>query len=143
MSQLTLLDHLKFGAERAKAFSGKLASDLANAVADAVGEVAGRLTSHADDAAAHVSKEDREKWNQGRGSSGFDYQVIATRKRDSAKPDFGLSDQPAMSAALEVGTYTGNTPIGAVINGVEYDAGNLYLNENDAPDGALILNPDK
>ncbi len=63
MSHLTLLDHLKDCAQRAKAFSGKLTSDLADAVTGAVGEVSGNLTAHTGDKVAHVSKEDREKWD--------------------------------------------------------------------------------
>ncbi len=79
MSHLTLLDHLKDCAQRAKAFSGKLASDLADAVTGAVGEVSGNLTAHTGDKVAHVSKEDREKWDKGRGGSAFEYYVISTR----------------------------------------------------------------
>ncbi len=139
MSRLTLLSHLKDCAQRAKAFSGKLTSDLADAVTAAVGEVSGQLTAHTGDTAAHVSKEDREKWDKG-GGSAFDYYVISTRIRDPSKPDFGLGSVTEKSAALEVGTYTGNTGIGTVINGVEYDAENIYQNGDDAPDGALIIN---
>ncbi len=63
MSRLTLLGHLKDCAQRAKAFSGKLVSDLADAVTAAVDEVAGGLTTHTGDTEVHVSKEDRETWN--------------------------------------------------------------------------------
>lgn len=137
MSRLTLLDHLKACAQKAKAFSGKLAAELANAVTEAVGEVAGRLTAHTGDTTVHVSKEDREKWDSGLG---FGYYVISTRIRDPEKPDFGLGGATEKSAALEVGTYTGNAKISAVVNGVEYDAENIYQNGDDAPNGALIIN---
>ncbi len=139
MSRLTLLGHLKDCAQRAKAFSGKLASDLADAVTAAVGEVAGRLTAHTGDTVSHVSKEDREKWDKGHGGPAFEYHVISTRVRDPAKPDFGLGDITEKSAALEVGTYTGNAEISAVVNGVEYDAENICQNGDGAPDGALII----
>ncbi len=140
MSRITLLNHLKDCAQRAKAFSGKLASELADAVTEAVGEVAGRLTAHTGDTAAHVSREDREKWDKGRGGSAFEYYVISTRVRDPEKPDFGLGDRPENSAALEVSTFTGTAEISAVVNGVEYDAENIYQNGDDVPDGALIIN---
>ncbi len=140
MSRLTLLSHLKDCAQRAKAFSGKLTSDLAGAVTEAVGEVSGRLTAHTGDTAAHVSKEDREKWNKSCGGSGFECYVISTRVRDPSKPDFGIGGVIEKSAALEVGTYTGNAEISAVVNGVEYDAENIYQNGDNAPDGALIIN---
>ncbi len=63
MNRLTLLDHLKDCAQRAKNFSGRLVSDLANAMTEAVDEVAGKLTAHTGDTAIHVSKEDRDKWD--------------------------------------------------------------------------------
>jgi len=51
---------------------------------------ASSLTAHIGDAMAHVSKEDREKWNKSNGGSAFECHVISTRIRDPAKPDFGL-----------------------------------------------------
>lgn len=63
--------------------------------------------------------------------------VISTRSRDPGKPTYGLGGEVA--AVLSVGPYTGTAPCSAVVSGTEYDALNLSVNGDTAPDGTIIL----
>jgi len=63
--------------------------------------------------------------------------IVATRIRDPSKPDYGISG--AVSAALKLSKYTGKTEVGAVVNGVLYDANNMSADGGTAPDGTIII----
>jgi len=63
--------------------------------------------------------------------------VITARIRDPSKPTYGLGGEVA--AVLDVGPYTGTVPYSAVVSGTEYDALNVSVNGDTAPDGTIIL----
>lgn len=55
----------------------------------------------------------------------------------------GVVPSSNFPTVFKVDTYSGTAPISAIVSGVEYDADNLYSNENNAPNGALILTQTK
>jgi len=71
------------------------------------------------------------------GAHGIQRRVIAVRSRDPNKPAYGLGGEVA--AVLSVGPYTGTAPYSAVVSGTEYDALNISVNGDTAPDGTIIL----
>lgn len=66
--------------------------------------------------------------------------VLAVRERDSTRPDYGLGEETPAEPVLLLNTYTGDTPVAAVVSGTEYDARNMSVGE-DVPNGTLILSP--
>jgi len=71
------------------------------------------------------------------GAHGIQRRVISARSRDPNKPAYGLGGEVA--AVLSVGAYTGTVPYSAVVSGTEYDALNISVNGDTAPDGTIIL----
>jgi len=67
----------------------------------------------------------------------INYRVIGTRVRDPAKPDFGLNDDG--EPALDISAYTGNAEISILMDGMLYDADNMTVDAQNAPDGTLII----
>ena len=63
--------------------------------------------------------------------------VIAERVRDPSKPDYGLDN--GETVALEAAPYTGQTEVGVVVSGEEYDAKNLSQKIDSAPSGTIIF----
>lgn len=104
--------------------------------ADPAGTAAGLVKAHDEDPDAHGGLFDALKGTYCR-------HVIAVRVRDSSKQAYGikdgadLPDDPAV--ALDVGPYTGGSPVAAIVSGVEHDARNMSVGGADIPDGTLIL----
>lgn len=69
--------------------------------------------------------------------------VIRRRERDPNKPDYGLGgggdDSGDETPVLRVKGYTGTAEVSAVVSGVEYDAINLSVDGENAPDGTLVV----
>lgn len=92
------------------------------AVEDIKRQIAAAIAAHDADPRAHEIKR----------------HVISTRIRDPTKPDYGLGggDWPV---ALYTGAYTGETELGVVVSGTEYDAQNLSAKKDTAENGTLII----
>jgi len=69
----------------------------------------------------------------------FTRKVIATQERDPTRPNYGLDLGGEAGVALDMGPYTGTVPYSAVVSGTEYDALNISVNGDTAPDGTIIL----
>lgn len=66
--------------------------------------------------------------------------VIASRIRDSNKPDYGLGGGGSWQGVLETDTYTGNAEVSIVSeDGMLFDAKNMSINQKNAPNGTLII----
>ena len=79
-----------------------------------------------------------DQHNADPGAHGNGRHVIAVRERDPDKPDYGLMDNGG-AVTLRVEEYTGAAEVSVVLNGVEYDAKNMRVGEENAPSGTLIL----
>ena len=63
--------------------------------------------------------------------------VIAERVRDPSKPDYGLDN--GETVAIDAAPYTGQTEVGVVVSGEEYDAKNMSQKVDSAPSGTIII----
>lgn len=102
-----------------------------------IARLAEEIAKHNSDANAHadiIGKIDEKISNL------LTKRIIATRERDPSKPDYGIGGSDEISAALEIGTFTGTADTTVVVSGVEYDALNLSHSGENVPDGNIIFN---
>jgi len=68
--------------------------------------------------------------------------ILSATLRSPSRPTYGLNEAQEGSPtalALDVGAYTGTAPCSAIVSAMEYDALNVGVNGETAPDGTIIL----
>ena len=105
-------------------------------------DVRGELTSAVAETLAGVEETVREmlqKYGEGLTAGDCRHVTIATRTRDSWRPDYGLGGGWDGTAAIETGPYTGAAEISVIVNDTEYDAKNMTQDADNARNGDLII----
>lgn len=106
---------------------------IAAAVAKEIKELAGEGELVTDEKAREITEEELSERQIGK------VYIIASRERDPSKPSYDDDDPVDESVALNTAAYTGNTELGVVVSGSEYDAENLSENMETAANGSLLI----